>query len=195
MNMRDDWAQLDDVLIDAQRAAQGFLKSVAQRPVGHVLPALEPDILPDEGLGARGALAAFRGKYEAWLAASSGPRYLGFVTGGTTPAALAGDWLVAAYDQNVGSAGDSIATTVEHETLGLLRSLFGLPETFEGAFVTGATMANFVALATARQWPRNAWVSTFLSRDSGGCRLYRFWADHLMPVCSKRWRCWEWGGR
>jgi len=152
MNMRDDWAQLDDVLIDAQRAAQGFLKSVAQRPVGHVLPALEPDILPDEGLGARGALAAFRGKYEAWLAASSGPRYLGFVTGGTTPAALAGDWLVAAYDQNVGSAGDSIATTVEHETLGLLRSLFGLPETFEGAFVTGATMANFVALATARQW-------------------------------------------
>jgi glutamate/tyrosine decarboxylase-like PLP-dependent enzyme len=41
---------------------------------------------------------------------------------------------------------------VERETLGLLRSLFGLPDVFEGAFVTGATMANFVALATARQW-------------------------------------------
>jgi glutamate/tyrosine decarboxylase-like PLP-dependent enzyme len=52
----------------------------------------------------------------------------------------------------VGSDGDSIATTVERETLGLLRALFSLPESFDGAFVTGATQANFVALATARQW-------------------------------------------
>jgi glutamate/tyrosine decarboxylase-like PLP-dependent enzyme len=52
----------------------------------------------------------------------------------------------------VGSDGDSIATTVERETLGLLRTLFALPESFEGAFVSGATQANFVALATARQW-------------------------------------------
>ena len=152
MSLQNDWQQLDGVLAEAQGMARDFLARLAQRPAGVVLPTLEHDVLPEQGLGARAALTAFRGKYEQWLAASPGPRYLGFVTGGTTPAALAGDWLVAAYDQNVGRDGDSIATTVERETLRLLRALFGLPETFEGAFVTGATMANFVALATARQW-------------------------------------------
>jgi hypothetical protein len=75
--------------------------------------------LPEEGLGTLSALSAFRTNYEALLSASPGPRYLGFVTGGSTPAALAGDWLVSSYDQNVVSDGDSIATTVERETLGL----------------------------------------------------------------------------
>lgn len=152
MHLQDDWRNLDAVLEGAREAASEFLGSVAARPAGVVVRKVEHDVLPEEGLGAQGALSAFRGKYEDGLAASAGPRYLGFVTGGTTPAALVGDWLVATYDQNVGSDGDSLATTVEHETLGLLRALFSLPETFEGAFVTGATMANFVALATARQW-------------------------------------------
>jgi glutamate/tyrosine decarboxylase-like PLP-dependent enzyme len=152
MNIQEDWQQLDAILSETREAASAFLGSLARRSAGLVVPHLEHDVLPDTGLGARGAMAAFREKYEAWLAASPGPRYLGFVTGGTTPAALAGDWLVTAYDQNVGSDGDSVATTVEHETLALLRALFGLPDTFSGAFVTGATMANFVALATARQW-------------------------------------------
>lgn len=152
MSLQADWQDLDRILAETQEAARGFLGSLGTRPAGVVLPEVEQDVLPEEGLGARGALATFRGKYEGWLAASPGPRYLGFVTGGTTPAALAGDWLVATYDQNVVSNGDSIAMAVEHETLRLLRALFDLPETFEGAFVTGATMANFVALATARQW-------------------------------------------
>lgn len=146
----DHWSQLLGV---ASAAALEFLETLPERPAGQPpTDRPKPLDLPAEGVGAEAALAQFRGRFEAGLSGSPGPRYLGFVTGGTTPAALVGDWLATAYDQNLSSDGDSIATTVELETLGLLRQLFGLPDTFHGAFVTGATMANAVALAAARQW-------------------------------------------
>lgn len=152
MTPYDDHEHLNNILETAHSDALEFLNSLSTRPAGRVHPPLLPDQLPDEGIGAVNALAAFREKYELWLSGSAGPRYLGLVTGGTTPAALAGDWLVSAYDQNVVSSGDSVATQVERATIGLLRDLFGLPESFSGVFVTGATQANTVALATARQW-------------------------------------------
>lgn len=152
MSFQQDHEQLSDILATAQSAAMQFLQHLPTRPAGHVLESLPHDTLPEEGLGAITALTRFREKYETQLSGSPGPRYWGFVTGGSTPAALAGDWLASTYDQDVGSDGNSIATTVERETLHLLRTLFALPETFEGAFVSGATQANLVALATARQW-------------------------------------------
>jgi glutamate/tyrosine decarboxylase-like PLP-dependent enzyme len=152
MSFAYDREHLEELLGTAQSASLQFLASLEHRPAGHVLEPVPHDSLPEEGHGAIQALTAFRAKYEAQLSGSPGPRYAGFVTGGSTPAAIVGDWLVSAYDQNVGSDGDSIATTVERETLGLLHSLFALPARFEGAFVSGATQANLVALATARQW-------------------------------------------
>ncbi|GMU05284.1 pyridoxal phosphate-dependent decarboxylase family protein [Corallococcus caeni] len=147
-----DLSLLPDLLEQARASALEFLTALPERPAGIRPAPPEPLGLPEAGLGAGDALALFRRRYEAGLSGSAGPRYLGFVTGGTTPAALVGDWLVSAYDQNVSNDGDSLATSVEREALGLLRSLFGLPESFEGAFVSGATAANLVSLATARQW-------------------------------------------
>ena len=92
--------------------------------------------------------------YEPLIVASSGPRYWGFVTGGSTPAAIAGDWLAAVYDQNpqsVTGSGDRSAI-IEKHTIDLLLELFSLPKEFLGGFVTGATMSNFTCLAVGRQW-------------------------------------------
>lgn len=63
--------------------------------------------LPDEGLGATATLTAFMARYGRHMPASNGPRFWGFVTGGTTPAALAGDWLTSAYDLNLSSADNT----------------------------------------------------------------------------------------
>lgn len=152
MTMHADARSFPQLLAAASGAAQEFLHNLPQRPAASLAAPPVGLSLPEEGDGTLAALFRFRQRYEAGLSGSAGPRYLGFVTGGTTPAALVGDWLTTAYDQNPASDGDSLASAVERETLAQLRQLFGLPETFEGAFVSGATAANTVALATARQW-------------------------------------------
>jgi glutamate/tyrosine decarboxylase-like PLP-dependent enzyme len=84
---------------------------------------------------------------------SGGPRFFHWVIGGSTPAALAADWLAVLLDQNAG-AWDSSPLSTQLETLSLawLQDLFGLPPAWGGVLTTGATMANFVSLAAARQW-------------------------------------------
>lgn len=83
--------------------------------------------------------------------ASAGGRYFGFVTGGALPAALAANWLAGAWDQNAFSVTSSpVAAILEEIALEWLLDLLNLPPGSGGAFVTGATMANFTALAAAR---------------------------------------------
>lgn len=108
--------------------------------------------LAHEGLGAEAVIDHFRKQYAPHMANSAGPRYFGFVTGGSTPAAVAGDWLVSVYDQVMSGSNDSAAHVIERQTLHFLKQLFGLDADYFGSFVTGATMSNFVSLATARQW-------------------------------------------
>ncbi|MET8851968.1 pyridoxal-dependent decarboxylase [Amycolatopsis sp. NPDC004625] len=150
--LADDLHSLPDLLDAASKVAGAALAGVGERaaavpPVGVVAAPL-----PEGGAGARGALEAFLRRWEPGFAASAGPRYLGFVTGGATPASLAGDWLTAAYDQNPASGMDSSAQDLERETVGWLAELFGLGPEFSGAFVTGATMSTVTGLAIAREW-------------------------------------------
>lgn len=83
--------------------------------------------------------------------AMAGPRFFGFVIGGSLPAALGANWLAAAWDQNAGLFSSSpIAAVLEEISLRWLLEILALPMGCGGAFVTGATVANFTALAAAR---------------------------------------------
>jgi glutamate/tyrosine decarboxylase-like PLP-dependent enzyme len=84
--------------------------------------------------------------------AMAGPRFFGFVIGGSLPVTVAANWLACAWDQNSGLYTPTPATSrLEQVALNWLVDLFKLPAGCGGAFVTGATMANFSALAAARQ--------------------------------------------
>lgn len=121
-------------------------------PPGRFVEDLVLENLPEKGIGAQGVLSLFNEKYSNKLSNSAGPRYFGFVTGGSTPAAMLGDQLVSIYDQNACGSNDSIAPQLERQALHFLKQLFSLDENYFGSFVTGATMSNFVGLAIGRQW-------------------------------------------
>lgn len=148
---REDLSRFDELLQQTADYAGDFLRRINELPASMEVPAPQAAALPEKGMGGAAALELFDNRFGAYLTASAGPRYFGFVTGGVTPAALAGDWLSAAFDMNAADKS-SVAYTLEKETLQLLRQLFSLPEAFEGVFVTGATTANFTGLAAARQW-------------------------------------------
>ena len=86
------------------------------------------------------------------VVASQSGRYFGFVVGGTLPVALAADWLVSTWDQNLGlvALGPS-AVLVENTAGAWTKELLGIPEDASFAFVTGCQTAHLTCLAAARQ--------------------------------------------
>jgi len=83
--------------------------------------------------------------------AIAGPRFFGWVIGGSLPTALAANWIASAWDQNAGLfIATPIAAKLEEVAERWLLDVLGLPAGCATAFVTGATVANFTALAAAR---------------------------------------------
>jgi len=144
------------LLNDAARRACRYLEDLAQRPVAPPAAALAGleqlgGALPDDGMAPSQVLALLDDAGSPATVASAGGRYFGFVTGGVLPAALASGWLASAWDQNAFSTLSSpVGAVIESVALGWVREVLALPDECAGAFVTGATMANFTALAAAR---------------------------------------------
>jgi glutamate/tyrosine decarboxylase-like PLP-dependent enzyme len=153
--LQNDLNNLDYLLSLTKDKATAYLTEINDKPVSiNNAQVTIPISLPENGIGLEDTLKAFYEQHQDKIVASSGPRYWGFVVGGTTPAAIAGDWLSAVFDQNpqgIKGAGD-VSANIELQTINWLIQLFGLPSWFKGGFVTGATMSNFTCLAIARQW-------------------------------------------
>jgi glutamate/tyrosine decarboxylase-like PLP-dependent enzyme len=140
----------------AARHAQDYLDVVADRPVGATTSVAElrrrlgrpfgPAGQPPGEVLDRLAEAARGGSV-----ATQGPRYFGFVVGGSLPVATASDWLVSAWDQNAGvQVLSPLVAVVEDIVAGWMRDIVGLAPEWSVGFVTGCQMASFTCLAAAR---------------------------------------------
>jgi glutamate/tyrosine decarboxylase-like PLP-dependent enzyme len=149
----DSRAQL---LRDATERSIAYLAGLDARPVGVTPKALArlaelETVLPDVPSDPAAVLAQLDEIGSPATTASAGGRFFGFVIGGALPATLAATWLAAAWDQDAGMASMSpISAALEDVSLRWLLEVLGLPAESGAAFVTGATMANFTALAAAR---------------------------------------------
>jgi glutamate/tyrosine decarboxylase-like PLP-dependent enzyme len=146
----------DRLLVRVADLARHFLESLPQRPVGARadLSSLRRALggpLSAEGADPVNVVEHLAAAADPGLVASAGPRYFGFVIGGSLPAALAADWLASAWDQDAGLyACGPAAAVVEEVAAGWLLDLLALPPTASVGLVTGGQMANFTGLAAAR---------------------------------------------
>jgi glutamate/tyrosine decarboxylase-like PLP-dependent enzyme len=147
---------MQDLIKDVAGRAISYLEKLKERSVAPSIEAVERlkdfDVaLQEEPIAPMQVLAELDNIGSAATVASAGPRYFGFVTGGALPAALAANYLAGAWDQNaVFHVASPTTAYLEAVCLRWLAALFGLQPDAGIGFVTGATMANFSALATAR---------------------------------------------
>jgi glutamate/tyrosine decarboxylase-like PLP-dependent enzyme len=107
--------------------------------------------LTEGGLPAEQVIEELVRAAEGGIVGSAGPRFFGFVIGGSLPAALAADWMTSAWDQNAGLSVIGPAAALVEEVAGAwLKELFGLLAQASFAFVTGCQMAHVTCLAAAR---------------------------------------------
>ena len=144
------------LLAGVQRHAVDWFAALGTRPVR---ASATPDELremlggplPQKGSKPSAVTEALAAAGRTGTIASGGPRYFGFVIGGSVPASLAADWLVSVWDQNPGVFVMSpLASVVEGIAGAWLRELAGLPPTMSFGFVTGCHMASFTGLAAGR---------------------------------------------
>ena len=144
------------LLARALSHAEQYLGTIHERHVGATasgddLRRLLRRPLPENGEDGAQVVDDLARAAESGTTASQGPRYFGFVTGGSLPVATAVDWLVSAWDQNAQVYVMSpLASVVEQIAADWLKDLFGLPAIWSVGFVTGAQMASFASIIAAR---------------------------------------------
>ncbi len=149
-------SDIQTLLNDAARRGIAYREGAPTRRVAPSASAVQDaqqfvEPLPDCGSNDRDVLAMLDRVGSPATVSMVGPRYFGFVIGGSLPVTVASNWLSTAWDQNVGMHEVTPAAAIlERVAMDWLLELLGLPKDSAAAFVTGATVANFTALAAAR---------------------------------------------
>src|SRR5687768_17260447 len=144
------------LLMNAAERAARYLDGLADRPVAPTaemlarLPELDHP-LPEGATDPAEVVRLLDEIGSPATVTTAGPRYFGFVTGGSLPAALAANWLAGAWDQNAATVAMSpAAVAIEAIAIRWLLDVLRLPADCGAGLVSGATMANLCGLAAAR---------------------------------------------
>ena len=104
------------------------------------------------------------------------PAFMGWVHGAGTPVGMIADMLASGLNANCGGR-NHIAIDVERQIALWMGRVFGFPDTASGLFVTGSSMANFLAVLVAR--------THGLGRDIRATGI----AGLTVPLCLRLGRC------
>lgn len=146
----------DKLLYKIAEQAVEFLNETDSAPIGvnyskeEILSRIDTK-LPEKGEDSATALEKLSDGVNMGLIGNRNPRYFGFVLAGTTPAALAADWLTSVWNQNAQVYNSSPAASVFEDIVATwILELLSLPDDSVIGYVTGGQMANFTAISIAR---------------------------------------------
>jgi aromatic-L-amino-acid decarboxylase len=149
----EDWTELralghrmlDDMLDEMAR--------LRERPVWTRIPdevrASFRESLPTQATALDAVYRDFQQRIQPYSSGNTHPRFMGWVQGGGTAIGALAEMLAAAMNPNCGGR-DHGAIEVERQIAHWAREIFAFPETASGIFVTGTSIANFIALTVAR---------------------------------------------
>lgn len=187
----DERDRAGEPLAVVAREAGPYLDGLRERPVHDgskdaLLDELDGP-LPAAGDGAVAAVERLVRIGTAAATHSSGPRFFHFVVGGSTPAAMAGDWTASLLDQAAGLWLTSpLAARAETVVLRWLKELFGLPASYGGVLTPSATLAHVTGLASARSWWAERYGVDVASRGLSGLPAMPVFSSGLVHVSTRK---------
>ncbi len=188
----DDRDRLPELLTQVAEAARDYLARVDQLPAGGTVGRDEAaghfgGELPEDGNGSVATVARLLTDGVQAAVNSAGPRFFHFVTGGSTPVALAADWLTSTLDNNAALwVSSPLGSKLEQVAIGWLKDLFSLPHGWGGVLTTGATMSNFTALGAARQWWGEEHGTNVAERGMSGLPVVPVMAGGFIHASAKK---------
>ena len=143
---RDDAHRMLDDMID-------YIKDIRDRPVWSRIP---DDLrqtfaapLPGTGQELSAVHAEFMKTVLPYSVGNVHPGFMGWVHGGGTAVGMVAEMVAAGLNANLGGR-DHAPIEVERQVVRWAADLFGFPATASGLLVTGASLANFIAVLIAR---------------------------------------------
>ncbi|MCA9156926.1 MAG: hypothetical protein KDA72_01285 [Planctomycetales bacterium] len=136
---------LDDML--------DYISEIRQRPVWQPADAATEHRfqtrLPQHATSLDEVYATFQQHILPFAVGNAHPGFMGWVHGGGNVVGMLAEMLAAGLNSNLGGR-DHIPIAVEQQVVRWMAELFGFPSDASGLFVTGSSMANFIAVLVAR---------------------------------------------
>ncbi len=149
----EDW---EEFRVQAHRMLDDivdYIQNIRQRPVWQPIPEIVRNRFQAAIPAGPSSLAEvhreFMDSILPFAAGNVHPGFMGWVNGGGTPAGMLAEMLAAGLNVNAGGR-NQIPIEVERQIALWMRAIFGFPESAAGLFVTGTSMANFIAIVVAR---------------------------------------------
>ncbi|WP_327399779.1 pyridoxal-dependent decarboxylase [Streptomyces sp. NBC_01288] len=177
---------LRDELVAAAEWAARYLSELPQGEVSRPLPArvrsrLRAGQLRQRGGELGGVLDFVREEIAPYPTGNGHPAFFAWVNSPPAPAGIVADLLACAVNATCGM-GENALMDLERGTVRMLADLAGLPDGAGGVLTSGGSMANLLALATARTWfltRRGSADGPAFDRDHARLTLYYSAQAHM----------------